>query len=220
MSIKEQLLSALMQVAVVLGLALLIYGILWMFFRPRLAGQSLRQYLGLVAARNQLDKTFWFIWLSMIIFAVISLLFEFHFSLAFRDLLTSENSPYGKILSAGLSPTTILKALIYCFVQASLAEELLFRGLIGKRLFNAFGNTVGNIAQSLIFWLMHLMIFKLITGQWISSIQLITLVTSFGIGLVLGYANFRRNGESIAPSWILHGTVNFFSFLALATVWP
>jgi hypothetical protein len=62
---------------------------------------------------------------------------------------------------------------------------------------------------------MHLAIFRLITGQWISVIQLVAFVTSFGLGLVLGYANNRNNGKSIMPSWILHGTANFASFVTL-----
>ena len=67
---------------------------------------------------------------------------------------------------------------------------------------------------------MHLLIFRLITGEWISLLQFFTFVTSYGLGLVLGYVNFRKQGESIIPSWIVHGSVNFFSFLALAAVWP
>lgn len=220
MSLAEHLSSALSQVAVVFGLGCLIYGIQWLFFRHRLEGQSVLKYLGLASGRAQFDKTFWGIWLGLVVFAALSLVLEFRFSEAFRQLLLSDTSPYGKILKAGFDSTAILKALIYSFIQASFAEELLFRGLIAKRLFNTFGRPLGNVLQSLIFWLMHFAIFRLITGEWFSFLQFVTFVTSFGLGMICGYVNYRKHGESIAPSWILHGTVNFVSFLMLAILWP
>ncbi len=134
-------------------------------------------------------------------------------------MLMSDSSPYGKILKNGFDFSAVIKALIYCFVQASAAEELLFRGLIAKRFFNAMGFLKGNFVQALIFWLMHLAIFWLVTGEWISLIQGVAFITSFGMGLILGYVNYRREGESIIPSWLLHGSANFFSFFALAIVW-
>jgi membrane protease YdiL (CAAX protease family) len=135
-------------------------------------------------------------------------------------LPTSDSSPYGKILKSGFGVAADFKALVYCYVQASLAEELLFHGIFGKRLINALGFSMGNILQSLLFWLMHLLIFRLATGEWFSFLQIITFVTSFGLGLVMGYVNVRNSGESIAPSWILHGSVDFVSFLTLAILWP
>jgi membrane protease YdiL (CAAX protease family) len=220
MKIEEHIFSAFSQVAVVFGVGCLAYGVLWLFFRERLAGQTIFKYLGLASARPQLDKVFWTIGLGLMIFAILSLILEFHFSEEFRRMLLSENSPYGKILRAGFDLQAILKGLIYCFIQASLAEELLFRGLIAKRLFISFGFGRGNILQALIFWIMHWAIFRLVTGEWFSFLQLITFVTSFGMGMVLGYANFRKHGESIVPSWILHGGVNFACFLTLAMLWP
>ncbi len=51
-------------------------------------------------------------------------------------------------------------------------------------------------------------------------LQTVTFVTSFGLGLIFGWANFRKNGESIVPSLLLHGSANFFTFLTLAALWP
>jgi membrane protease YdiL (CAAX protease family) len=134
--------------------------------------------------------------------------------------LLSDTSPYGKILNSGFGARAIILGLIYCFVQASGSEEILFRGLIAKRLYAVLGLPWGNVIQALIFWLMHLALFRAITGEWISMIQLLAFLTSFAMGLVLGYANFRKGGESIAPSWILHGSANFSTFLTLAWLWP
>ncbi len=220
MNITEHLFSAFSQVAIAFCIGSLTYGILWLISRRRLGDQSVFKYLGLVSGRTQFDKTFWGIWLGLVVFAALSLILQFRFSESIRQLLLSDNSPYGKILRTGFDTTAIFKALIYSFIQASLAEELLFRGLIAKRLFNSVGHYKGNLLQALIFWLMHLAIFRLITGEWFSFLQLVTFITSFGLGMVLGFVNYRNSGESIAPSWILHGTVNFISFLALAILWP
>ena len=70
--------------------------------------------------------------------------------------------------------------------------------------------------QALIFWIVHLVIFRLVTVQRISLLAFITFAVTFGVGMVLGHSNFRKRGERILPSWILHGSVNFFSFLTLA----
>lgn len=126
-----------------------------------------------------------------------------------------ETSPYGKILKNGFRAVQILSGLLYCFVQSGGAEEVLFRGLIARSLFRKLGFSLGNLIQAFLFWLMHLLIFKLVTGDWISWIQLYAFVVSFGLGLLLGFVNYRKGGISIAPSWIIHGTTNFVTFLAL-----
>ncbi len=220
MTIYEYVFSALSQVAVVIGVACLIYGFHWLFFRRHLAGQSLYKYLGLNSTRTQIDKVFWAIWFGLTTFAILSIIIEFRFSETFRQMLMSDSSPYGKILKTGFDSTTILKGLIYCFIQASFSEELLFRGLIAKRLFRVLGYFFGNVLQALIFWLMHLIIFRLVAGEWFSFLQLVIFATSFSLGIILGFANYRKGGEGIAPSWILHGTANFASFLTLAMLWP
>lgn len=109
----------------------------------------------------------------------------------------------------------IFSGLLYCFVQSSGAEEILFRGLFARSLFRKFGFAAGNIIQSTFFWIMHLLIFKLVTGEWVSWIQLYAFGVSFGLGLILGFVNYRKGGASIAPSWIIHGTTNFVTFLTL-----
>ncbi len=198
MSIAEHLASAFGQATVAFGIGSLIYGIFWFFFRRSLGGQSLFKYLGLAFERNQFDRTFWAIWIGSTAFAVLSVMLELRLSEAFRQLLLSESSPYGKILKTGIDSTAILKALIYCFLQASLAEELLFRGLIAKRLFNTFGLARGNVLQALIFWLMHWALFQMVTGEWFSFLQLVAFATSFGLGLVFGFVNSRKSGVGTA----------------------
>ena len=220
MKISNQMTSALLQVFVVILLSAFVYVIHWFFVLRHNQGQTFLNYLGLTSARNQFDSFFFTIMASFAAFAIMSTVLEFHMSEGFRKLLMSPNSPYGKILQTGFNAHSIFLALIYCFVMAGASEEILFRGLIAKRLFLNLGFFYGNILQALIFWLMHLIILRLITGDWVSFMQLISFFTSFGMGLFFGYVNFRNNGQSIAPSWILHGSANFATFLSLAYVWP
>ena len=217
MDIGEQTYSATLQVLAVLFLSSLIYGVYWLRSSKQKLRQSLSQFIGLKSFSAQLDSRYFLILLALICFAVLSTYLQFE-SESFRRFLTGENSPYGKILRTGFDFKALQKAAIYCFVQAAASEELLFRGLLAKRLYSKLGHAKGNAVQALFFWLMHLGIFGLITGEWISWVQLFVFLTSFGLGLVLGYVNFRKHGESIGPSWILHGSVNFISFLTLAVL--
>lgn len=219
MKITDQLTSALIQVGTVIGLSLIVYGIHWTLSLRKLGRPSFFKYIGFQAAKAQLDSKFLKIWIVLIVFAVFSTYVEFQYSANFREMLMNSSSPYAKLLKDGFNIRSVILALIYCFIMASGSEEILFRGLIAKRFFSSINFLKANLIQALIFWLMHFVIVGLITGNWISYIQLVAFATSFGMGLVLGYANFRNDGNSILPSWILHGSANFFTFLTLAFVW-
>jgi membrane protease YdiL (CAAX protease family) len=121
-------------------------------------------------------------------------------------------------LSAGFGAPAILAGLLYCFVAAAFAEELLFRGVIAKRCIHWLGFRAGNVVQATIFWLMHLWIVHWVTGAWISGLQAVAFVTSFGLALVGCYWNERRAGGSLVPSWLFHAGANFATFLTLAAV--
>ncbi len=176
---------------------------------------SFFDFVGLRKPTGQIDKTFFLILLGMIVFSVASLFAQYYFSPTFKSFLLGETSPYGKILKDGMGLVQILSGLLYCFIQSGGAEEILFRGLFARSLFRKFGFVVGNTIQATLFWIMHLLIFKLVTGEWISWIQFYAFVVSFGLGLILGFVNYRKGGASIAPSWIIHSTTNFATFLTL-----
>jgi len=63
---------------------------------------------------------------------------------------------------------------------------------------------------------MHLLIFRFMTGSWISWFQVYAFIASFGLGLASGFVNYRKNGSSIMPSWLLHSLGNFITFLTLS----
>lgn len=200
------------QLFVVLILGLIIFFVLKILKKRK----KFSEFIGFRNSKHQLDKRYFLILLGLILFSVITTYLQFSFSETFRGFLTSDTSPYGKILKgSGLSFISLLAGFIYCFISAGGSEEVLFRGLIAKNLFSWLGNFYGNISQAFIFWLMHLVIFRFVTGEWFSWVQAFGFVVSFGLGLVLGYVNFRKNGQSIWPSWLAHGIVNFSTFLTL-----
>ena len=208
--------SAFLQLGAVIIFSLLVWLIHWARFCRSGEHQSFPVFIGLRPLRFRMDARYTVIFAAFIIFGAISTSVEFRLSDGLRNLLASENSPYGKILKNGFNFSAVLCGVIYCFIQAAAAEEIFFRGLVARRLWSWLGFRVGNAIQALIFWLMHFIIFGLLTGEWVSSIQLITFLTSFGAGLLLGYVDFRKPGQPVGPSWLLHGSMNFAAFLALA----
>jgi uncharacterized protein len=220
MEIRDQLMSGLLQFGSILLVGLFLYGLKYLSFGKHLPSQPFLSHVGLQPSPNQIDSRFYLIWIAIILFGILSTLGEFYISGNLKGILMSEESEYGKILKNGFSLQGVYLGLIYCFIQSAAAEELLFRGLIAKKIISVFGLFRGNIFQALFFCLMHSLVFLIMTQELFSFLQIYVFVTSFGLGLLFGYVNYRNNGESILPSWLLHGSYIFASFLTLAAVWP
>lgn len=108
----------------------------------------------------------------------------------------------------GLGASALLPALIYAIFNTSLPEEILFRGFLLKRLSNKFGFIVGNVIQSILFGLLHGIIFFSLVGV-IKSIIIILFTGS--IAYAMGYINEKKANGSILPSWFIHALSNIFS---------
>lgn len=110
----------------------------------------------------------------------------------------------------------IVPSFIVCFIQNGVAEEILFRGFIGKRLIKRFGVDIGNIIQAVLFGMLHIAL-ALATG---STINITILVGYFIIpfigGWMLGYMDEKIYNGSIIPGIILHGITNFMRDMILA----
>lgn len=115
----------------------------------------------------------------------------------------SSDMATSKFLGQGIS--ALIPALIYAFLQTGFSEELFFRGFLTKRLINQFGFKIGNIVQSLLFGLMHGLLFMSLTGL-IGSIIIIAIT---GLtGWLMGWINEKQSNGSIISSWLLHGCAN------------
>jgi len=107
----------------------------------------------------------------------------------------------------GFSISELLMLALFTLVKTSLAEEILFRGFIGKRLIARLGFQWGNLLQSLIFGLAHLGYLYGLTYQ--ISAQLFIALYAFVAAWVIGWLNERFGNGSIVPGWVMHGTINF-----------
>jgi membrane protease YdiL (CAAX protease family) len=216
-SFNNVLISSLGQLIVVLVISLIALGLSKIFSKQK-THVTFFDFMGLRKPNGQIDKIFFLILIGSSLFSVLSVIIQFYFIPTFKPFLLSETSPFIKILNTGFGVTQFFSAILYCFIQSGGAEEVLFRGLIARRLFLKFGFRIGNVIQATLFWIMHLLIFRMVTGDWVSWIQLYTFGVSFGLGLVLGFVNYRKGGFSIVPSWIIHGTTNLVAYLALGFV--
>lgn len=113
----------------------------------------------------------------------------------------------------GLRFAALPAIFIYAVFNTSFPEEVLFRGFILKRLASKLGFIKANFIQSLIFGLLHGVMFFPLVGN-LKTI-LIILLTSL-IALSMGYINEKLSGGSIIPSWIIHAISNLIAGLYAA----
>ena len=134
---------------------------------------------------------------------------------SFATFQNSNHTTGGQLLETGTTGTAlVIAAVLKGAVQTALLEEIFFRGFIAKRLFNRLGFHAGNIAQSLIFAVLH-MSFPFLLG--IDDPWSLALFFGFVTGLlawVIGYVNERLGEGSILPGWIIHGIGNVMTYVA------
>lgn len=134
-----------------------------------------------------------------------------------HDAASAGNTVAGKIRELGPTwETAGLIALIAIF-KTSLAEEILFRGLIAKTLIRWFGFFIGNSLQALIFGAVHALIFVAPGGLAFDPMLALGVVGLPAVGaFVMVWINERRAGGSIIPGWIIHALSNLIGYPILA----
>lgn len=89
----------------------------------------------------------------------------------------------------GLGISALLPALIYAIFNTSLPEEIFFRGFLLKRLSNKFGFRIANVIQSIIFGLLHGIMFFSLVGV----VKAIIIILFTGIvAYAMGYVNEKK----------------------------
>lgn len=132
------------------------------------------------------------------------------FSDEFREIVHNPTSITGKFKAMGVSASAIITLLIMAIFKTSLAEEILFRGFIAKRLISVIGYQKGNIIQALLFGVIHTAIFALATKN-ILFLFIIFIVPAIG-SYVSVYLNEKVVNGSIIPGWISHAVGNILSY--------
>ena len=113
----------------------------------------------------------------------------------------------------GLRFKAILAIIIYAAFNTALPEEILFRGFALKRLVSKIGFNNGNLIQSILFGLVHGMMFFPIVGVLKS---LLIIFATGSIAYAMGYINEKLSDGSILPSFIIHSVSNLVAGLYVA----
>jgi len=146
----------------------------------------------------------------------IPVLFLPLFNQEFLEVMANPNSVSGKLRQMGFGVETILIILINAIIKTSLAEELLFRGFITKRLIAITNFQIGNIIQALIFGAIHTVLFYYITKN-VYILTSIFVFTAMG-AYFMAFLNEKLANGSIIPGWIAHGSTNVISFVFVAFI--
>ncbi|SOE19743.1 CAAX protease self-immunity [Spirosomataceae bacterium TFI 002] len=128
----------------------------------------------------------------------------------FKEIMFDPNSITGKFREMGFGLESMTLLLVIALIKTSLAEEILFRGFIAKRLISFLGFVKGNLLHAVIFGFIHTGLFTLITSNLLFLI-IIFLIPSIGayISVVL---NEKMANGSILPGWISHGLANIIAY--------
>lgn len=187
--------------------------IIWWFFRHR-KEESFFRWIGFF--KPQLKSKWW----VLLIFAI---LYYFFYNFDFTQFVSPETLEYiensasvSANVFAGIGVAAILPAFIENFIANGVAEEILYRGFLCKRLISKIGLVKGIILQAVLFGLMHNILYILAgldVGLWYHILTFI--FTGMG-ALLLGWLNEKIFNGSIIPGILLHGAGNFIASLLVA----
>jgi len=206
--ILQEIINSVVQLTAVL----IVCALVWVIFGRKTSG--FRAYLGLTmptAASMGAALLVFLVWTAA---TALILLFP-----DFLEAARGENTVAGRLRQEGFSPSLLVVILFAAVIKTGLAEEIFFRGLIGKRLINMTGFWVGNTVQAALFGAVHLLIFAVPGGPAPEPALIAFVVLVPGTaGWLMGWTNERLGNGSIAPGWLIHALGNLSSYILLAFV--
>lgn len=159
-------------------------------------------------------------WWVLVIFAV---LYYFFYNFDFTQLIDPATLEYVENSDAvsanafaGIGAAAILPALIENFIANGVAEEILYRGFLCKRLCGKLGTGAGIVLQAVLFGLMHNILYILVGLDVGLCYHILTFVFTGMGALLLGWLNEKIYNGSIIPSIVLHGAGNFIATMLVA----
>lgn len=196
----SSILGAAVQVAVVLAVGAILY-----LFVGRRKG-SFAHFIGLYRAPGRA------VLLGLAVGTAFTLIL---FVLpGFAAMAKGPGTVPGEALVNGFSQAAVAALVVTAIFKTALAEELLFRGIIGKRLISWLGFQTGNAIQAALFGSLHMLLALTpqATGPMVAAVVLLT----GAVGWVNGWLNERRGAGSILPGWASHAAANLCSYLTIA----
>lgn len=124
------------------------------------------------------------------------------------EALARQGSAQRAFVGLGITPTSLLMAVLYGIVQTGLAEEVFFRGLVAGSLARRLTASVANVLQAMIFLIPHLLILSFAPEAWW------VLLVIFAGALFVGW--LRVASGSVLGPWIVHAAVNVTMALSIA----
>ncbi len=197
----DSLISAALQVGIVLLIAWLAYWPLRGKAKP-----SFVTFLGLGTTRP----------LALLIGVVIGVAGAVAWLMlpGMAAIAKSPGSVVADALKGGVTPEALTALAVTGAVKSALSEEILFRGLIGKRLYAWIGLTGGNLVQALLFGAIHLVLLLALHGPLEAAAGFAAFTTLFS--LAAGLLNEKLGKGAIWPGWALHASANLTTALLLA----
>ena len=204
--LAQETLNTFVQLVVVLAIAGLAYG---------LAGKSRGRFTAFVGLVRPNRSSMLLALLSALILVPASLAL-FYFT-PLKEIATAESTVTGALKSRGVSGEIILVILIVALFKTSLAEEILFRGLIAKRFIRWWGLGIGNTLHAALFASVHMVIFVAPGGPVFNPFLASAIFVIIGVGAwVQGWLNESKGNGSISPGWLIHAATNLISYPVLA----
>ena len=195
------LLSSVISAVVQLGLFLVIPFAWWAFTARRSVGFA--SWIGLR----------WPTWDGRRALLGVAILAWVVIGAASTALLQSLSGDVPAARFAGRGLGGLVPVLLFVIVQTSLAEEIFFRGFLGKRVIARWGFAPGNAAQAIAFGILHVAMF----ASFADPIRLLVIGILMGAsGWIVGWLNEEGAGGSILPGWVLHASANLLVGTAAA----
>ncbi len=163
-------------------------------------------YIGIKKSNNRTNA------IALLAGLVLSILFMIivFINEEFMTIFLNPESVTGKIKLIDNKTLAAFTILMVAIFKTALAEEILFRGFIAKRLIFITNFYTGNIIQSLIFGAIHVLLFITITQNLI--VHLIIFLFTSVIAYISAYLNEKKANGSIVPGIIIHSTSNIISY--------
>lgn len=140
----------------------------------------------------------------------ISLLFLL-FSIVVLSWFDSSQTATAAFSGKGMGALPAIMA--YAILGTALPEEIFFRGFLLKRMQGKLGFLGANLVQSLLFGLIHALMFIQLTG-YLKAFAIMAFISL--IAYVFGAINEKKAGGSILPSVFIQAFANTAAGLCLA----